>query len=101
MIEITIGTLEEQIITLLQKAYPITISDLVRRLHVPRERIEWVLHKFQVKGIVKLEPLPDKTFIRLLRNDFHFIGGKQPRKVTKQEKEEAEEQEEDTGIMYS
>jgi hypothetical protein len=91
MIEITTGTLEEQIITLLQKAYPITISDLVRKLHVPRERIEWVLHKFQVKGIVKLEPLPDKTYIRLLRNDFRFLGRKHQRKVITQEKEATEE----------
>jgi len=77
MIEIIAGTLEEHIITLLQKIYPVTVADLVRRLHVPRERVEWVLHKFQVKGIVKLEPLPDKTYIRLLRA------------------------EEDLGIMYS
>jgi hypothetical protein len=99
MIEITTGTLEEQIITLLQKIYPITISDLVRRLHVPRERVEWVLHKFQVKGIVKLEPLPDKTYIRLLRADFHFIGGKKHKTVIAQGKEDAEE--DDIGIMYS
>lgn len=99
MIEITAGTLEEHIITLLQKTYPITISDLVRRLHVPRERVEWILHKFQVKGIVKLEPLPDKTYIRLLRNDFHFIGGKQKRSHNRLEKMETEE--DDLGIMYS
>jgi hypothetical protein len=99
MIEITAGTLEEQIIALLQKTYPITISDIVRRLHVPRERVEWVLHKFQVKGIVKLEPLPDKTYIRLLRNDFHFIGGKHHRKPVRPGGEDIEE--DDIGIMYS
>ena len=98
MIEIIAGTLEEHIITLLQKIYPVTVADLVRRLHVPRERVEWVLHKFQVKGIVKLEPLPDKTYIRLLRADFHIIGGKQksPRARRHQDTEE-----EDLGIMYS
>ena len=99
MIEITAGTLEEHIIMLLQKIYPITITDLVRRLHVPRERVEWVLQKFQVKGILKLEPLPDKTYIRLLRNDFHIIGGKHSRKSIKSEKKDIEEDE--RGIMYS
>jgi hypothetical protein len=99
MIEITAGTLEEQIITLLQRTYPVTIADLVRRLHVPRERVEWVLHKFQVKGIVKLEPLPDKTYIRLLRNDFHFIGGKHHRKSSTSGRGNTEE--DDIGIMYS
>ena len=98
MIEIVAGTLEEHIITLLQSNYPITIADLVRRLHVPRERVEWVLHKFQVKGIVKLEPLPDKTFIRLVRADFRVIGGKHKKSVTRA-KENVEE--DDTGFMYS
>jgi hypothetical protein len=98
MIEIVAGTLEEHIITLLQKTYPVTITDLVRRLHVPRERVEWVLHKFQVKGIVKLEPLPDKTYIRLLRADFHIIGGKH-KAPGRKHRQDADE--EDIGIMYS
>ena len=98
MIEITAGTLEEHIITLLQKIYPVTITDLVRRLHVPRERVEWVLHKFQVKGIVKLEPLPDKTYIRLLRADFHIIGGKHKASVARKHENIEED---DTGFMYS
>jgi hypothetical protein len=98
MIEILAGTLEEHIITLLQSIYPITVSDLVRRLHVPRERVEWVLHKFQVKGIVKLEPLPDKTYIRLVRADFRVIGGK--RKAAVARKHENIE-EDDPGFMYS
>ncbi|HVQ01464.1 MAG TPA: transcriptional regulator [Candidatus Thermoplasmatota archaeon] len=98
MIEILSGTLEEHIIALLQKIYPITITDIVRRLHVPRERVELVLHKFQVKGIVKLEPLPDKTYIRLLRADFHFIGGKHK---TERTHHHHDTDEEDLGIMYS
>jgi len=98
MIEILAGTLEEHIITLLQTTYPITISDLVRRLHVPRERVEWVLHKFQVKGIVKLEPLPDKTYIRLLRADFRVIGGKRKAGVLRKHENIEED---DTGFMYS
>ena len=98
MIEIVAGTLEEHIITLLQKTYPVTVSDLVRRLHVPRERVEWVLHKFQVKGIVKLEPLPDKTYIRLLRADFHIIGGKHKTSGIRHKQDTIED---DVGIMYS
>jgi hypothetical protein len=98
MIEILAGTLEEHIITLLQTIYPVTVSDLVRRLHVPRERVEWVLHKFQVKGIVKLEPLPDKTYIRLVRADFRVIGGKHK---TAPSRKHENIKEDDTGFMYS
>ncbi len=77
MIEITTGTLEERIIRFLQKTYPVTIYDVKNKLHVSEKMVERVLHKFQVKGIVQLEPLSDRTYIRLLRNDFRFIGKKQ------------------------
>jgi hypothetical protein len=103
MIEITAGTLEEKIIKLLQKTYPITTVELAHRLQVSQKETEWVLQKFQVKGIVKLEPLPDKTYVRLLRNDFQFIGGKPQRKATKKEEEPAEEEAEKEydDVMYS
>jgi transcriptional regulator with XRE-family HTH domain len=102
MIEITIGSLEEQIIKLLRKTYPITTAQISQKLRVSRREIEWILHKFQIKGIVKLEPLPDITYVRLLRNDFQFIGPRQQRRIMKQStntnKEDANSYE---GIMYS
>ena len=102
MIEITIGSLDEQIIKLLQKKYPITTFELASKLRVSQKEIEWVLQKFQVKGIVKLDPLPDKTYVRLLRNDFHFIGPKQQRKIMKQETEKNVKDDQDyDGMMYS
>jgi len=102
MIEITIGSLEEQIIKLLQKKYPITTFELASKLRVSRKEIEWVLQKFQVKGIAKLEPLPDKTYVRLLRNDFQFIGPRKQRKIIKHNiKNKIEDDVDNTGIMYS
>jgi len=83
MIEIIRGSLEEQIIKLLQKKYPITTFELASKLRVSQKKIEWVLQKFQIKGITKLEPLPDKIYVRLLRNDFQFVGSKQQRKIIK------------------
>ena len=83
MIEITTGTEEEQIIKILQKTYPITISDIEEKLHISREKILRILQKFQVKGIIQLEPLPDKIYIRLKRNDFKFIGKKRQKKFVK------------------
>jgi len=102
MIEITTGTLEERIIKLIQKTYPITVSDIEKKLRVSKKIIIRVLKKLQTKGILKLEPLPDKTFIRLLRNDFKFIGKKRQRKFIKhysgKKKQELKEYD---GIMYS
>ena len=83
MIEIVNGTLEEQIIKLLQKTYPITIIDLEKKLHISRNMIVRVLQKLQIKGIVQLEPLPDKTYIRLIRRDFRFVGKKRQKKFIK------------------
>lgn len=102
MIEITIGSLEEQIIKLLRTAYPITTVEISLKLRVSRREIEWILHKFQVKGIVKLEPLPDITYVRLLRNDFQFIGPKQQRRIMKQTTDTKKEENNNyEGIMYS
>jgi hypothetical protein len=102
MIEITTGTLEERIVKLLQKTYPITISDVQKQLHVSRSVVERMLQKFQIKGITQLEPLSDKTYIRLLRQDFSFIGKKRQRKFIKHhsrgKKQKPSEPDE---IMYS
>ena len=102
MIEITIGSLEEQIIRLLQKSYPITTFEIAQKLRVSQNEIEWVLKKFQLKGIVKLEPLPDTVYVRLLRNDFLFVGSKHKRKSLKPAAENNKEENENyNGIMYS
>jgi len=102
MIEIVNGTLEEQIIKILQKQYPITISQLVAQLHSSRDRIIRELQKLQTKGIVLLEPLPHTTFIRLLRHDFRFIGKRRQKKFIKHYSSNKKEKPKDyEGFMYS
>ncbi len=83
MIEIKSGTIEEQIIKVLQKTYPITLSDIEEKLHISKDKILRTLQKLQVKGIIQLEPLSDKIFIRLKRNDFTFVGRKRQKKFVK------------------
>jgi DNA-binding transcriptional regulator LsrR (DeoR family) len=102
MIEITIGSLEEQIVKLLRTFYPITTVEISQKLRVSRREIEWILHKFQIKGIVKLEPLPDITYVRVLRNDFQCVGPKQQRRIMKQSTDAKQEENSNyEGIMYS
>ena len=101
MIEITSGTIEERIIKLLQKTYPITVTDIKNELNLSKSIILRVLQKFQMKGIVNLEPLPDKTYVRLLRRDFSFIGKKRQRKFIKHQSKKRQKTEEYDGIMYS
>ncbi len=76
MIEIPVGSIEEQILRILQEVYPITVEELEEELKISRKAIKVALHKLQMKGILQLEPLPDKTYIRLLRRDFKFIQKK-------------------------
>lgn len=103
MVDIIRGSLEEQIIKLLQKNYPITIFELALKLQVSQKNVERILKKFQIKGITKLDPLPDKVYVRLLRNDFQFIGLKRQKKPIK--KKSYQHKKEDSvnydDVMYS
>lgn len=101
MIEITIGTLEEQIIKLLQKIYPITVKDIKNRLNISEKIILRTLKKLQLKDIVQLDVLSDKTYVRLLRSDFSFIGKKQQKKFIKHKTGKKRQQTPDyNGYMY-
>ena len=102
MIEITTGTLEERIIKLLKKRYPISVEEISSDLKVSKDKVLRSLKKFQMKGIVRLEPLPDRTFVRLLRHDFSFIGKRHQKKFIKHRTgKKIQETDEYDGIMYS
>ena len=102
VIEITKGTHEEHIIKMLQKTYPITTKDMAKELHLSKTMVERVLHQLQTQGIVQLEPLPDKTFVRLLRNDFKFVGKQRQRKFIKHSSGKKPFKPKDyDGMMYS
>ncbi len=102
MIEITTGTVEERIIKLLQKAYPITIEEIAKQLTLSEQIITRVLKKFETKHIVQLEPLPDKTFVRLVRHDFSFVGKQRQRKFIKHHSHKKKQKPRDyDGMMYS
>ena len=101
MIEITTGTLDEQIIKLLKKTYPITVEDIRKELNISENIVLRTLQKFQMKGIVQLEPLPKKTYVRLLRHDFSFIGKRRQRKFIKHKSGGKRKEPKDyDGIMY-
>jgi hypothetical protein len=102
MIEITTGSLDERIIKILQKTYPITVDEIKKQLNISKDITLRTLKKLQMKGVVILEPLSDLTYVRLLRHDFRFIGKKRQKKFIKHrsgvKKQETDEYD---GIMYS
>jgi len=102
MIEINYGTFEERIIKLLQKTYPITVEEIQNKLKLSALVVLRVLKKLQIKRIVRLEPLSDKTYVRLLRHDFSFVNRKRQRKSIKLHTEgKLEENEKYDGMMYT
>ena len=101
MIEITSGTLEERIIKILQKTYPITVKELKNNLNVSNIIILRALNKMQIQGILVLDILPDKTFIRLLRHDFSFVGKRRQRKFKKHTSSKKQQKKEYNGDMFA
>ena len=74
LIEIKKGSLEERVLQILFSKYPITVDELQGELGISKKSVERVIKGFVARGIVALEVLPDKSFIRLQRRDFRFIG---------------------------
>ena len=84
MIEIKCDSLEELILRELLARYPITLSELRTELGISKSIFERRIKSLQKRGILALDILPDKTFIRLLRTDFSFVRfSKQQRKALK------------------
>lgn len=98
-IEIKNGTMEEKIIKILRNKYPITIKEMKKEMGISKSILTAELLKLQNKKILLLERLPDKTFIRLLRNDFRFIGRRAQRRFVKH-KGKKEKENEYEGTMF-
>jgi len=102
MIEIVTGSLEEHIIKILQKTYPVTVADLQKQLHIGTPILLRMLQKLKTRGIIRLDPLPDTVYIRLLRHDFSFVGSRYQKKPIKhKQKKNPSDTKPYDGMMYS
>lgn len=64
--KVQVDALQARIIAILKDWYPITVEELKDELSLPTNVLERSLKGLMVKGVIALEPLSDKTFIRLL-----------------------------------
>ncbi|UCH88030.1 MAG: transcriptional regulator [Thermoplasmata archaeon] len=80
MIEIESGSLEARVIKVLLKTYPITTDELRDKLGISEKKLVRVLKGLASRGFISFDELPDKTYIRLNRLDFQFIGHKETQK---------------------
>ena len=60
------SSLEHRIIVYASEHYPLTSDELARALHVSDAAVEMELRRMESKGLVELDILPDKVFVRLL-----------------------------------
>jgi DNA-binding transcriptional ArsR family regulator len=82
---VQINALEARIVGILKDWYPITVEELRDELSLRKDTLERTLKSLAVKGIIVLEPLSDKTYIRLLNPEMTLTVEKRkkpnPRKM--------------------
>jgi len=59
-------SIERRILEYVRDHYPVTVDELAKGLHVPSRRVDIALKGMAREGMVELDILPDKTFVRLL-----------------------------------
>lgn len=70
--KLQVDALQARILAILKDWYPITVEELRDELSLPSGVLERSLKGLMVKGIIVLEPLSDKTYIRLLVPEIVF-----------------------------
>ncbi|MGQ9586899.1 MAG: HTH domain-containing protein [Thermoplasmata archaeon] len=83
---------------ILKDWYPITVEELRDELSLRPAELDRVLKSLMVKGIIALEPLSDKSYIRLLVPDIEIGSARGTRKRPRPK--DAEHPPEDNSIMY-
>lgn len=69
MKKLQVDRLQARILGILKDWYPITVEELRDELGISRVSLERSLKALMAKGVIQLEPLSDKTYIRLLTPD--------------------------------
>jgi predicted transcriptional regulator len=81
--KVQVDSLQARIINILKDWYPITVEELKDELSLPSGVLERALKSLMVKGVIELEPLTDKTYIRLLAPEIMFDVDKKDRRRKK------------------
>lgn len=91
---------EARIVRILVDWYPITVEELRDELSVRKDVLDRALKSLAVKGVIALEPLPDKTYIRLLMPDID-VSAVGTRKVGKRGRGKSAEDDRYQTSMYA
>ena len=98
--KVQVDALQARIIAILKDWYPITVEELRDELALPTNVLERSLKGLMVKGVIALEPLSDKTFIRLLVPEIIIDVDRTTRKKKRRRGPPPRVSEPDDSIMY-
>ncbi|GEM_PF-1435223 len=73
-IEMDTDSLEGKIVKLLMEGRPMTIKEVSQELRMSFSRVKRAVKGLASRGIIEIEELPDKKYLRLLRSDIKFHG---------------------------
>lgn len=93
MVQIDAGSKEAKIIRVLLERYPVDISKVARETGIPEPEVKRLLHGMEERGWLSLEVLPDRTYVRLRRFDFTFLGRVETQKRAIKHKHRGKEKE--------
>lgn len=80
MIEIQENSLDGRILKILLRKYPISFDELHKNLKIKKPLLKFAIRKLQRQGLVHLEILPEKSYIRLRRTSIRFKSFKRSNK---------------------
>ncbi len=87
---------------LLVEVYPVSVKEIADYLGTPLKRVERSIELLSKKGLVALEPLPDKTYVTIVSGDFRFSGQEteQLKKIQELLKKRQRQSDDYDGMMY-
>ena len=74
MVQVNTRSIEAKILKVLLERYPIDTDEVVKATGLGKKEVERALNGMEARGWLTLERLPDRSFIRMRRFDFTFLG---------------------------
>lgn len=74
MVQVLSTSPEAKLLKVLFERYPVDDIELSERTGLELREVRRILIGMEGRGWVKLDRLPDRMFVRLLRTDFLFLG---------------------------
>jgi DNA-binding MarR family transcriptional regulator len=89
MVQVNARSIEAKILKVLLEKYPIDTLEIVEKTHLSKQEVERTLKGMEARGWLIIERLPERSFVRLRRFDFTFLGRDETqRKAVKHKKKD-------------